>query len=91
MCYESVHGSSHLPGVAYAEKKQADRDLHECESDERLYPIGPADNLEEPSLRRSQIVLVPSQSRENFRRDQSSAEQRRQLIEVMRSVPVRKG
>ena len=46
VCYESVHGSSHLPGVAYAEKKEADRDLHECEGDECLYPIGPADNLE---------------------------------------------
>ena len=46
VCYEGVHGSSHLPGVPDAEKKQADRDLHECESDECLYPIGPADDLE---------------------------------------------
>ena len=90
VCYESVHGLSHLPGVAYAEKKQADRDLHECESDECLYPIGPANNLEQPSLRSSQVVLVSSESREDFRRDQSSANQRRQLIKVTRSVPMRK-
>ena len=91
VCYESVHGSSHLPGVAYTEKEQANRDLHEREGDERLYPIGPADNLEQPSLRSSQVVLVPSQSHENFRRDQASANDRRQLIKVTRSVPVRKG
>ena len=46
VCDENVHGSSHLPGVAYAEKKQANRDLHECKGDECLYPIGPADNME---------------------------------------------
>ena len=77
--YESVHGPSHLPGIANAEKKQADGDLHERESDECLYPIGPADDLEQPPLRSSQVVLVPSQSREDFSRDQSGANHRRQL------------
>ena len=91
VCYESVHGPSHLPGIAYAEKEQANRDLHEREGDERLYPIGPADNLEQPSLRSSQVVFVPPQSHENFRRDQASANDRRQLSKVTRSVPVRNG
>ena len=44
--YNSVHGSSHLLRVHDAEKEEANRDLHEREGDERLYPIGPADNLE---------------------------------------------
>ena len=89
-CYESVHGSSHLLGIHDTEKEEADGDLHERESDEGLYPIGPAENLEEASLRRSQEVFVPSQSCKDFRRDQPSAEHRGQLIKVIGSVLVRK-
>ena len=47
-------------GVHNAEEEQTNRDFHECESDKRLDPVGPADNLEKSSLCRSQVVLMSS-------------------------------
>ncbi len=77
-----------MPGVYYAEEEQADGDFHECESNEGLDPIGPAQDLEQSSLCSSQVVLMSSQSVENFRRNQSSANQRRYLVEVDGSMVV---
>ncbi len=75
-------------GVYYAEKEQADRNFHECESNEGLDPIGPAQDLEQSSLCRSQVVLMSPKSVENFRRNQSSANHRRYLDKVDGSMIV---
>ena len=58
--YKSVHASNYMLGIHNAEEEQTDRDFHECESDKRLDPVGPADNLEKSSLCRSQVELMSS-------------------------------
>lgn len=72
--YESVHPTNHMLGVHNAEEKQANRDFHECESDESLDPVGPADHLEQSSLCRRQVVLMSSQSVQNLRGNESRAD-----------------
>ena len=61
-------------GVHNAEKKQANGYLHECERNECLDPVGPADHMEQSSLRGIQVVLMSSQSVDNFRSNQSRAD-----------------
>lgn len=69
-------------GVHNAEKKQANGDFHKGERDERLDPVGPADHLEQSSLRRFQVILMSSQAVDNLRGNQPRADQRRDLIKV---------
>ena len=72
--YESVHPTNHMLGVHNAEEKQANRNFHERESDESLDPVGPADHLEYSSLCRIQVVLMSSQSVQNFRGNKPRAD-----------------
>ena len=78
--HESVHASIHMLGVYDPEEKQTDGDLHKRQSDECLDPVGPADDYEESSLRRRQVVLVSSQAIDNLGRDHSGAEHGRHLV-----------
>ena len=89
-CYQCIYPSNDVSGIHDTEEKEADGYLHQGERDEGLDPIGPAQNLEESTLRGGQVVLVSSQPVEDFSRDQSRADQRCNLggvIEVSQSIP----